>query len=125
MNLSTSTHGMRGLSQYISDIRACTTREAEEKTVNRELVHIRQKFHNVSNLDGYQRKKYVAKIIFTYMQGYRVDIGHLEAVNLVTSTRYSEKQIVRRVASQCTHNVGLFGAHAADARELGPCAPRD
>jgi len=64
------------------------------------------------NLDGYQKKKlvtsllsyvlftipfhrYVAKIIFTYILGYKVDIGHMEAVNLISSSKYSEKQIVR------------------------------
>ncbi|TFY69241.1 hypothetical protein EVJ58_g516 [Rhodofomes roseus] len=45
------------------------------------------------NLDGYQKKKYVAKVIFTYILGYKVDVGHMEAVNLISSTKYSEKQI--------------------------------
>lgn len=45
-------------------------------------------------LDGYQRRKYLAKIIFTYILGYNVDIGHMEAVNLIASQKYSEKQIV-------------------------------
>lgn len=45
-------------------------------------------------LDGYQRRKYLAKIIFTYILGYNVDIGHMEAVNLISSPKYSEKQIV-------------------------------
>jgi hypothetical protein len=39
--------------------------------------------------------RYVAKIIFTYILGYKVDIGHMEAVNLIASPKYSEKQIVR------------------------------
>ena len=38
--------------------------------------------------------RYVAKIIFTYILGYKVDVGHMEAVNLISSTKYSEKQIV-------------------------------
>jgi len=37
----------------------------------------------------------VAKIIFTYILGYKVDVGHMEAVNLISSPKYSEKQIVR------------------------------
>lgn len=45
------------------------------------------------NLDGYQRKKYLSKIVFTYVLGYPIDIGHMEAVNLIASTKYSEKQI--------------------------------
>ena len=45
------------------------------------------------NLDGYQRKKYLSKIVFTYVLGYPIDIGHMEAVNLIASNKYSEKQI--------------------------------
>ena len=37
----------------------------------------------------------MAKVIFTYILGYKVDIGHMEAVNLISSSKYSEKQIVR------------------------------
>ena len=68
-------------------------RELEEKRINREMAHIRQKFKD-GNLDGYQKKKYLAKVVFTYILGYKVDIGHMEAVNLISSTKYSEKQIV-------------------------------
>lgn len=34
-----------------------------------------------------------SQIVFTYILGYPVDIGHMEAVNLISSTKYSEKQI--------------------------------
>lgn len=49
------------------------------------------------NLDGYQKKKYLSKIVFTYILGYKVDVGHMEAVNLISSSKYSEKQIVSTV----------------------------
>jgi AP-2 complex subunit alpha len=101
---------MRGLTQFIADIRGARVRELEEKRINKEMANIRKKFkgmylHSVidasfrahglpdGNLDGYQKKKYVAKIIFTYILGYKVDIGHMEAVNLISSPKYSEKQI--------------------------------
>lgn len=108
--------------QYISDLRACRVRELEEKRINREMAHIRQKFKGKlsvhilvvlslqcrrftpacthwfsileGNLDGYQKKKYLAKVVFTYILGYKVDVGHMEAVNLISSNKYSEKQIV-------------------------------
>jgi hypothetical protein len=51
------------------------------------------------SLDGYQRRKYLAKIIFTYILGYNVEFGHMEAVNLIASAKYSEKQIVSRRAT--------------------------
>ncbi|GAA6042831.1 hypothetical protein JCM8097_004450 [Rhodosporidiobolus ruineniae] len=83
---------MRGLTQYIADLRACRVRELEEKRINKEMAHIRQKFKD-GNLDGRQKKKYISKIIFTSILGYPVDIGHMEAVNLISSQKYSEKQI--------------------------------
>ncbi|GAA5836838.1 hypothetical protein JCM11251_005801 [Rhodosporidiobolus azoricus] len=83
---------MRGLTQYIADLRACRVRELEEKRINTEMQKIRQKFKD-GNLDGRQKKKYISKIIFTSILGYPVDIGHMEAVNLISSTKYSEKQI--------------------------------
>lgn len=52
---------MRGLTQYIADLRACRVRELEEKRINKEMAHIRQKFKEGS-LDGYQKKKYLSKV---------------------------------------------------------------
>jgi hypothetical protein len=64
------------------------------------MAHIRQKFKE-GQLDGYQKKKYLAKVVFTYILGYKVDVGHMEAVNLISSTKYSEKQIVSSFSSGC------------------------
>lgn len=44
-------------------------------------------------------RRYVAKVIFTYILGYKVDVGHMEAVNLISSQKYSEKQIVSQFYS--------------------------
>lgn len=46
------------------------------------------------NLNGYQKKKYVCKLLYMYILGWEIDFGHLEAVNLISSQKYSEKQIV-------------------------------
>ncbi|ELU41448.1 AP-2 adaptor complex subunit alpha, putative [Rhizoctonia solani AG-1 IA] len=73
---------MRGLTQVPSRVR-----ELEEKRINKEMAHIRKKFKAIDGgLDGYQKKKYLSKIIFTYILGYKVDIGHMEAVNLISIT---------------------------------------
>ncbi|KAF8873706.1 adaptin N terminal region-domain-containing protein [Gymnopilus junonius] len=61
---------MRGLTQFIADIRGARVKELEEKRINKEMANIRKKFKD-GNLDGYQKKKYVAKIIFTYILGYK------------------------------------------------------
>lgn len=34
--------------QYIADLRACRVRELEEKRINKEMAHIRQKFKGTS-----------------------------------------------------------------------------
>ncbi|KDN38649.1 Adaptor protein complex AP-2 alpha subunit [Tilletiaria anomala UBC 951] len=89
---SNVTSSMKGLTQYIADLRQARVRENEEKRINFEMAKIRQKFKD-GNLDGYDKKKYLAKIIFTYILGYPVDVGHMEAINLIASPKYSEKQI--------------------------------
>lgn len=83
---------MRGLTVFISDIRNCKSREAEKKRINKELANIRSKFKG-DKLDGYQKKKYVCKLIFIFLLGNNIEFGHQEAVNLLASLKFSEKQI--------------------------------
>ncbi|KAF7730866.1 hypothetical protein EC973_001384 [Apophysomyces ossiformis] len=83
---------MRGLMVFIADIRNCRVRELEEKRINKEMANIRAKFKE-GNLNGYQKKKYVCKLLYMYILGWDIDFGHLEAVNLISSMKYSEKQI--------------------------------
>ncbi|XP_052217993.1 AP-2 complex subunit alpha-2-like isoform X2 [Dreissena polymorpha] len=85
--------GMRGLAVFISDIRNCKSKEAEIKRINKELANIRSKFKGDKTLDGYQKKKYVCKLLFIFLLGHDIDFGHMEAVNLLSSNRYTEKQI--------------------------------
>ena len=51
-------------------------------------------------LDGYQKKKYVCKLLFIFLLGHDIDFGHMEAVNLLSSNKYTEKQIVRCLFSR-------------------------
>ncbi|MCJ1459382.1 hypothetical protein MMC28_009759 [Mycoblastus sanguinarius] len=83
---------MRGLVQFIADLRNARARDLEEKRINKELANIRQKFKD-GNLNGYHKKKYVCKLLYIYILGWNVDFGHLEAVNLISANKYSEKQI--------------------------------
>ncbi|KAL1892552.1 hypothetical protein Cpir12675_004480 [Ceratocystis pirilliformis] len=89
---STGNQNMRGLVQFIADLRNARARELEEKRINKELANIRTKFKD-GNLNGYHKKKYVCKLLYIYILGWDVDFGHLEAVNLISSNKYSEKQI--------------------------------
>ncbi|XP_071831257.1 AP-2 complex subunit alpha-2-like isoform X2 [Apostichopus japonicus] len=85
--------GMRGLAVFISDIRNCKSKESEVKRINKELANIRSKFKGDKTLDGYQKKKYVCKLLFIFLLGHDIDFGHMEAVNLLSSNKYTEKQI--------------------------------
>ncbi|KZO93497.1 Adaptor protein complex AP-2 alpha subunit [Calocera viscosa TUFC12733] len=79
-------------SQFIANIRAARVGEAERLAINKEMANIRTKFAS-PNLSAYDRKKYVAKIAFCFIMGYKQDLGHMEAIQLLTAQKYSEKQI--------------------------------
>ncbi|KAJ1973915.1 hypothetical protein H4R35_003869, partial [Dimargaris xerosporica] len=83
---------MRGLTVFIADLRKCRIRELEEKRINKELANIRSQFKDPS-LNGYQKKKYVCKLLYIYILGWEIDFGHAEAVNLISSSKFSEKQM--------------------------------
>lgn len=61
--------------------------------MDKELANIRKKFSSSSSLSSYQRKKYVWKLVYIFVLGYDVDFGHAEVVQLVSSSKYSEKQV--------------------------------
>ena len=76
---------------FISDIRSCSNKEAEARRVEKEMAKIRQKFSGGKNLSGYDRKKYVWKMLYMHMLGYEVDFGHEQAIQLMGSSKFSEK----------------------------------
>jgi len=79
---------------FISDIRkAATSKESEQSRIDKELAKIRAKFKESGKLTGYDRKKYICKLLYMFMLGYEIDFGHMEAVNLISSDKYSEKHI--------------------------------
>ena len=100
---------MRGLAVFISDIRNCKSKEAEIKRINKELANIRSKFKGDKTLDGYQKKKYVCKLLFIFLLGHDIDFGHMEAVNLLSSNKYTEKQIV---SQQSTCAIRIYRTRA-------------
>ncbi|VVT58270.1 uncharacterized protein SAPINGB_P006122 [Magnusiomyces paraingens] len=83
---------MKGLVRFIADLRNAREREVEAKRINQELANIRNKFKD-TGLSGYQKKKYICKLIYIYILGYEVNFGHLESISLISSNTYSEKQI--------------------------------
>ncbi|ROW17012.1 hypothetical protein VPNG_01237 [Cytospora leucostoma] len=90
---SNNNSNMRGLVQFIADLRNARARELEEKRINKELANIRTNLGPDGNLSGYHKKKYVCKLLYIYILGWDIGFGHLEAVNLISANKYSEKQI--------------------------------
>lgn len=82
---------MRGLNTFITDIRHCPNKETEQKRCEKELAKIRNKFASNKGLSGYQKKKYVWKLLYMHILGYEIDFGYFEAANLINCPKFSEK----------------------------------
>ncbi|KAK3679218.1 hypothetical protein LTR78_000779 [Recurvomyces mirabilis] len=127
-NSSSKENSMRGLVSFIADLRNARARELEEKRINKELANIRNKFKQ-GNLTGYDKKKYVCKLLYIYILGWNVDFGHLEAVNLISANKYSEKQIGYLAVTLFLHEshellhlvVNSIRKDLADHNELNNC----
>lgn len=78
--------GMWGLAVFISDI-------WNFKRINQELAIIHSKFKEGKALNGYSKKKNVCKLLFIFLLGHDIDFGHMEAMNLLSFNKYTEKQI--------------------------------
>jgi AP-2 complex subunit alpha len=83
----------RGLKNYIQEIRACATKEAEAERVHKELGKIRKKYTSSRALTTYEKKKYLWKLMYTKMLGYDVDFGHKQAMDMMAASTYAEKQV--------------------------------
>lgn len=84
---------MNGLTTFLTDIRRCKGKEDELKRVNKELANIRRQFGNDALLNGYNKKKYISKLVCIYLLGYNIDFGHNVAINLLNNSKYSEKRM--------------------------------
>ncbi|EGV61804.1 Adaptor protein complex AP-2 alpha subunit [Yamadazyma tenuis ATCC 10573] len=84
---------MKGLTQFIIDIRNSQDFEQEKKRINLEINNIRTKFS--SNLSTYQRKKYICKLMYIYLSGYDdlVDLGVKESLSLISAKTIQEKSL--------------------------------
>ena len=74
-------------------MRNCTNKDQERARVDKELANIRTKFKQGARMSNYHRKKYCWKLLYIYMLGYEVEFGHMEAVSLVSSDNFPEKQV--------------------------------
>lgn len=83
---------MRGLRNFITEVLDCRSKEEEKLRVNKELANIRKNFAGAS-INGYNKKKYVAKLLYIHLLGYTFDFGFNQMIELLTSNVFSEKQI--------------------------------
>lgn len=73
--------------------------ETEKRRINLEINNIQTKFSQ-PNLNGYQRKKYICKLVYIHLLGYdSVEFGLSQALVLVDSNVYSEKSLGYLAAS--------------------------
>ncbi|PNH05778.1 AP-2 complex subunit alpha-1 [Tetrabaena socialis] len=96
---------------FISDIRSCQNKEQEQRRVEKELAKIRARFGEDKALSGksgrqahdppsrllppagYDRRKYIWKLLYIYMLGFDIDFGHKQACDLIPMPKYSDKQV--------------------------------
>lgn len=85
---------MKGLTQFIVDIRNSQDAEEERRRVGLEVANIKSKFAQ-ANLNSYQRKKYLCKLLYVHLMGYSEDaeLGFQQALQMATSLDFSEKQL--------------------------------
>lgn len=89
-NSKAQTKVIRGLSLFIGDVRSCSSKTQEEKVVQKEMAHVRQKFLK-GGLSPYDRKKYIWKLIYAHILGYDCDFGHDVAISLINCPKFSDK----------------------------------
>lgn len=102
-NNSSSNNTIKGLQIFIADLRATQHSQDHERRIKSEIVKIKQHFQAASQshnrgkgLDGYQRKKYVAKLAYIYIttNTSRLDdifFGTDQILQLLRSNHFSEK----------------------------------
>ena len=85
------------------------SKEDEVERVDKEMAKIRKKFTQKTRLTGYGQRKYVWKMVYMQMLGYEVDFGAQEVVNLISSTKFSEKSVGYLAVSILLANVKDLG----------------
>ncbi|SCU93459.1 LAFA_0F16512g1_1 [Lachancea sp. 'fantastica'] len=108
-----SHNSMKGLQLFIADLRGSVHAEDREKRIQAELVNIRRQFGannekergksgvsplTTSSMNGYQRKKYIAKLAYILIATNTTRIADVmfgldECCELMASSVYSEKYV--------------------------------
>ena len=130
---------------FIQEIRACQNKEQEQKRVDKELAKIREKFGDDKNLDGrdtkgrgdhrqgdpcfrqtqchprmhagYDKRKYVWKLLYIYMLGYEINFGHKQACDLIPKPKCVRARGRMGGWRSQGSATGMHGSHARMAHD--------
>ncbi|GEQ70906.1 hypothetical protein JCM33374_g4586 [Metschnikowia sp. JCM 33374] len=85
---------MKGLHQFILDLRNASDASEELKRINVEINNIRAKYAS-SSLDSYSKRKYMSKLLYIHLSGLANEtrFGCDHALTLLSSSVYSEKSL--------------------------------
>lgn len=80
-----------GLTNFISEVRTCTTVEEEMQVVEYEKQKIREQFSKSSKMNNYGRMKCLWKMVYMKLLGHNADFCIDKATELISSTKLGEK----------------------------------
>eukprot|EP01084_Bolivina_argentea_P093622 168359_1 len=86
----------RGLTNFIGDIRQCTTNLEEKELIDEEVIKIENAFKN-DNIGSYYNMKYIWKILYISLLGY--DVPEIQSIvferclKLVQSSIFAEVSV--------------------------------
>eukprot|EP00792_Barthelona_sp_PAP020_P004423 TRINITY_DN2119_c0_g1_i1.p1 TRINITY_DN2119_c0_g1~~TRINITY_DN2119_c0_g1_i1.p1 ORF type:complete len:822 (-),score=241.94 TRINITY_DN2119_c0_g1_i1:14-2443(-) len=83
----------RGLMNYIKEIQLCPNKGEEMARVKQEFAKIRKKFSDRKNMKSYDLRKYISKLMYTFLLGYEIDFANLNVTDLLDSKTFADKQI--------------------------------
>lgn len=109
---------MKGLNQFIVDLRNAHDADEERKRINVEINNIHTKLALL--LNSYQKKKYVCKLIYMHLMGYTAEVafGVDTALELMRLPDYLEKQLGYLLVSVLTTRDGPVTLFFGDLLEM-------
>ncbi|SCU92209.1 LAMI_0E09296g1_1 [Lachancea mirantina] len=104
-----SQNSMKGLQLFIADLRSSQQTEDHKRRIQSEIINIQRQFGSGNALNGYQRKKYVAKLAYIYITTNTAKLNDLlfgldQCCELMSSQVYSEKYIAYMTLELLYHN---------------------
>ncbi|KAI5958399.1 hypothetical protein CANMA_004243 [Candida margitis] len=86
---------MKGIHQFIVDLRNSKDQEEEYKKIRTEANSIQNKFQSTTSLNSNQKKKYICKLIYIFISGHSelINFGLDESIELIKSNIFSDKKL--------------------------------